>query len=137
MILVALFIGAILSVAAVRNSQGALFAALGTDVPAFTVWAAAIVALGAIGFAPGLKPVSRGLLALVVITLLLRNYTQILSGFENAWKNPGAYVPSKADPTAGALQKDIAGAQAHDASGSGLIHDLASASEYAGLSGAW
>ena len=76
-------------------------------------------------------------IGLVVITLLLRNYTQILSGFENAWKNPGAYVPSKADPTAGALQKDIAGAQAHDASGSGLIHDLASASEYAGLSGAW
>lgn len=90
MILVALIIGAILIVAAVRNSQGALFAALGQDVPAFVVWAAAIFAIGAIGFVPGLKPVSRGLLILVIVVLILRNYQQILTGFQNAWTKPPA-----------------------------------------------
>jgi hypothetical protein len=88
MILVALLIGTILIVAAVRNSQGALFAALGEDVPAFVVWAAAIFAVGAIGFVPGLKPVSRGLLILIITVLILRNYKQIFTGFEGAWKNP-------------------------------------------------
>lgn len=113
MILFALFIGAILIVAAVRNSQGALFAALGQDVPAFAVWAAAIFALGAIGFVPGLKPVSRGLLALVLVVLVLRNYKEILSGFENAWKHPPAYVPGKADPTAQPAPGTIASTVSH------------------------
>ena len=90
MIIVALLIGAILIVAAIRNSQGALFTALGTDAPGFIVWAAALFALGAIGFIPGLRPVSRGLLGLVLLVLILNNYQKILAGFQNAWQNPGA-----------------------------------------------
>lgn len=90
MILIALLIGVILIVAAIRNSQGSLFSALATDVPGFVVWAAAIFAVGAIGFVPGLKPISRGLLALVLVVLILRNYQQILAGFKNAWTNPPA-----------------------------------------------
>lgn len=90
MILVALFIGIILIVAAIRNSQGQLFSALSTDVPQFVVWAAAIFALGAIGWIPGLKPISRGLLALVIIVILLRNYQPILTGFQNAISNSEA-----------------------------------------------
>lgn len=81
MILVALLIGALLIVAAVRNSQGALWSALTRDVPGFVVWAAAILAIGAIGFAPGLKPISRGLLALVVLVIVVNNYKEILAGF--------------------------------------------------------
>lgn len=88
MILVALFIGAILVVAAIRNSQGALFTALYNDVPAFVVWAAAIFAIGAVGFIPGLKPVSRGLLALVILVIVLNNYQNIIKGFQDAWQNP-------------------------------------------------
>jgi hypothetical protein len=80
MILIALFIGAILVVAAVRNSQGALFTALATDVPAFVVWGAALLAIGAIGFVPALKPVSRGLLALVLTVLILANWSAIQAG---------------------------------------------------------
>lgn len=90
MILVALFIGVILVVAAIRNSQGALFSALATDIPEFVIWAAAIIAIGSIGFVPGLKPVSRGLLALILIVIILNNYKNILSGFTNAWKSPPA-----------------------------------------------
>lgn len=88
MVLVALLVGVILLIAALRNSQGALFSALGKDVPGFVVWAAALVAVGIIGFIPGLKPISRGLLALVFIVLIVRNYQQAIAGFQNAWQNP-------------------------------------------------
>ena len=81
MILVALIIGIILIVAAVRGTQNQLFAALMTDVPGFVIWAAAIFAVGVIGFVPGLKPISRGLLALVLVVIVLNNYKAILAGF--------------------------------------------------------
>lgn len=81
MTLVALFIGIVLIVAAIRGTQGVLFSALGQDVPGFVVWGAALFAVGAIGYVPGLKPVSRGLLALVIIVIVLRNYASILAGF--------------------------------------------------------
>lgn len=88
MTLIALLIGAIIVVAAIRNSQGTLFSALGQDVPAYVTWAAAIVAIGAIGFIPGLKPVSKALLALVLLVIILRNYQAIIAGFQNAWQHP-------------------------------------------------
>ena len=94
MILVLLFLGIIIVVAAFRNSQGALFAALYEDVPGFVVWAAAIFAIGAVGFIPGLKPVSRGILALVIVVIVLRNYKQIITGFENVWTKPPAAAPA-------------------------------------------
>jgi hypothetical protein len=82
MILVALLIGVVLIVAALRNSQAALFTALGQDVPGYVVWAAALFAVGAIGYVPGMKPISRGLLALVLIVIILNNYQNILNGFQ-------------------------------------------------------
>jgi hypothetical protein len=96
MLLLALFIGVVLIVAAVRNSQGALFTALMQDVPDFVVWAAAIIALGAVGYVPGLKPVSRGLLMLVITVIVLRNYKNIISGFQNSWTAP-ADTPTTVD----------------------------------------
>jgi len=88
MALFALIIGVILIVAAMRNSQGALFTAIGSDAPAFITWGTAIMALGAIGFIPGLKPVSRWLLALVIVVLVINNYQKLQAGFTNAWKSP-------------------------------------------------
>lgn len=96
MILVVLVIGAILIVSAMRNTYGALFTALGQDVPHFVVWAAAIVAVGAIGFIPGLKPISRGLLALVIIVLIFQNYANILKGFQAV-----SVAPKVKNPNAG------------------------------------
>ena len=87
--LFALIIAVILIVAAVRNSQGALFSAIGQDAPAFLVWAAAILAIGLIGFIPGLKPVSRALLALIIVVLFVNNYQKATQGFTNAWQQPG------------------------------------------------
>jgi hypothetical protein len=90
MILVALAIGLLVVVAAYRNSQRTLGTALTQDIPAFITWAAAIFAIGAIGFIPGLKPVSRALLALVMMVVVLRNYQAVLSGFKQAWSQPPA-----------------------------------------------
>jgi hypothetical protein len=91
MIIVALIIGAILIVAAIRDSQGALFDALGQDAPAYVVWAAALFGVAAIGFIPGLRPISRGLVALVIVVIILQNYDAILGGFQAlAATSPGA-----------------------------------------------
>lgn len=92
MILVALMIGIILVVAAIRNSQASLFSALSTDVPQFVVWAAALLAIGMLGFIPGLKPISRGLLALIIVVIALRNYQGIISGFQAAAKTKSGTV---------------------------------------------
>lgn len=86
MIVLILFIGVILVVAAIRNTQGTLFSALQTDVPGFFIWGAAVLAVAAIGYVPGLKTASRGLLALIVVVLVLNNYQAILAGFSGATK---------------------------------------------------
>ena len=86
MALFALIIGLILIVAAVRNSQGDLFSALETDVPKFVVWAVALLAIGALGYVPGMKIVSRWLLALVLVVLIVNNYQKAITGFQNAWQ---------------------------------------------------
>lgn len=84
--LIALIIGAILITAAYRNSQGALAAALETDVPKFVVWGGAIVAVGAIGVIPGLKSSSRLLLVLIITVLVVNNYKKLIAGFQNTVK---------------------------------------------------
>jgi hypothetical protein len=86
MAFLALVIGTVLLVAAIRDTHGNLFSALKEDVPGFAIWGAAIIALAAIGFVPGLKPVSRGLLALVLVVIILVNYKNIIAGFQGAWQ---------------------------------------------------
>lgn len=90
MILVVLIIGTIILVSALRGTYGALFSDLGQDVPKFIVWGAAILALGALGFIPGLRPISRGLMALVLIVIVMQNYANILAGFSAVAKAPTA-----------------------------------------------
>lgn len=86
MAFLAILVALMVLVSAIRNTQGDLFSALAQDVPAFGIWAAAIFALAMIGFVPGLKPVSRGLLALVLLVIVLRNYSAILSSFQGLAK---------------------------------------------------
>lgn len=97
MAFLALLIGAVLIVVAIRNSHGQLLAALRQDVPGYVVWAAAIFGLALIGFVPGLKPVSRALLALVVVVIVLTNYREILAGFEGVWKGAPAQAAGTGD----------------------------------------
>lgn len=108
MAFVFLIAGLVLVVAAIRGTEGTLFQALGTDVPGFAIWAAAIIAIGVVGFIPGLRAVSRGLLALVIFVLILKNYSGILGGFQNAWK--GAAAQGQAGEAAGNAGSSSGGA---------------------------
>jgi hypothetical protein len=111
MAFIALIIGVILVVAAIRGSQTSLFTALKTDVPGFAIWAAAIIAVAAIGFVPGLKPISRGLLALVITVILLENAQKIVAGFQSVWTGAASQAGSSgigaAAPTANALENSL------------------------------
>lgn len=76
-----LIIGAILVVSAFNNSFGALATELETDVAAYFKWALAVAAICALGYIPGFRTPSRYLLGLVLLVILLTNYTQIYAGF--------------------------------------------------------
>lgn len=113
MAVIALIIGVVLIVAAIRNSQNALASQLMSDMPGFVVWAAAIVAVGLIGTIPMLKPFSRGLLILIVVVLLLNNYQAILAGFSGAVKSgqdsgTAARAPSSGTSSASASSDPFA-----------------------------
>jgi hypothetical protein len=111
MALIIILIAAILIVAAIRDSQGDLFNALGQDVPAFVVWGAAIFLVGAIGFIKPLKPVSQGLLVLILLVIVVNNYQAIITGI-TAGSQIGAGAASapsnNASPAGSTTQTNIA-----------------------------
>lgn len=81
-----LFAGVVLISAGVRGTQDDLFELLKGDLTGpnnFMVWLAALGAVGATGYIPGLAPVSRAMLVLVLIVLILSN-RGFFSQFTNA-----------------------------------------------------
>jgi hypothetical protein len=76
-----ILVGAVVMITAFRDTHGSLATALETDIPKFATWALAIVGVAAIGWVPGLRPISRWLLALVVVVLVVRNYDKLFPGF--------------------------------------------------------
>jgi hypothetical protein len=85
-----LLIGAILIIVAFNNSASALASQLEGDVPGYFKWAAAIAAILGIGYLPGMRTPSRYLLGLVLLVVLLKNYTTIYSGFQTFLTSGGA-----------------------------------------------
>jgi hypothetical protein len=118
-LLVAVFIAAIVIIAALRNSQGTLFTALTTDVPGYVVWAAALLAVGAIGFVRPLKNVSDALIVLVITVLIVNNYSKIIAGVQAVATTDAGTTPSTSSGT-------TAGTAAGSAAGS-LISGASSA----------
>lgn len=104
-----ILIAAVFLVSAFNNTQGNLATALEQDVPGYTKWAAALAAVGALGWVPGLQKPSRYLLALVLLVIFLRNYQNILNGFKAA---AGGVAPQASQPTP---------AQAYISSGGGAV----------------
>ena len=96
-----LIIGVIIVVVAFNNAHADLATALENDLPGYFKWAAALAAIAALGFVPGLKTPSRYLLALVLLVIFLTNYQTVLSGFtgfaSSGGQASGAGAP---DPTA-------------------------------------
>jgi hypothetical protein len=98
-----LIIGALLVIVAFNNSMSTLASELEADIPPYFKWAAAIAAILGLGYIPGLRIPSRYLLALVLLVVLLKNYTQIFAGFQSFLTGSGTPSASGAgqpNPTA-------------------------------------
>jgi hypothetical protein len=94
-----ILIGAVLLVSAVRNTEGDLGNALVQDVPGFLKWALAIIAVAALGWVPGMRTISRWLLALVLLVIVLKNATRLFQGFTSL-ETPPAPSQAAASPAA-------------------------------------
>lgn len=77
-----ILVAGLLIMAAWNNSAGSLMTELETDVPGFAKWFVAIAAVGALGWIPGVEKISKWLLGLVLLVLVLKNYTNIIAGFQ-------------------------------------------------------
>jgi hypothetical protein len=118
---VVVIVGVILVITAFNNKHGDFGAALAQDIPGFFKWGAALAAIGALGFVPGIKTPSRWLLALVMLVIFLHNYANIIAGFKNfagsggtasGGTNPtptAAFTASAGQSTAAPTPQQIAG----------------------------
>jgi hypothetical protein len=97
---VLIVIGIVLAVVAVRNTQGDLATALETDIPGFFKWGLAIGVVGGAGYVPGLQTISRWLLALILLVIVLTNYTKFFAGFTNLVQSPPTGGTAAATPSA-------------------------------------
>jgi hypothetical protein len=91
-----LLIGAVLIVVALNNTHAQLATQLESDVPGYFRWGAAIVALLALGYIPGLRSPSRWLLALVVVAIVVKTSvgTQLFAAIANFARSGGAVTPA-------------------------------------------
>ncbi len=140
---VLLIVGALLVVTAFNNSHGQLAGALQSDLPGFFKWGAAIAAILGLGFLPGLKTPSRWLLALVLLVIVLKNYTAILAGFSGFAKtgasatNAGQDIALPTDAFSASAGQATAPAPAADTSGGSAASSSSSGSAPAYGSDAW
>jgi hypothetical protein len=70
-----LIVGIILTVAGVKGTQSTLFSLVKGDFTGtnnFIYWALSILVVGALGYVPQLRPLSKGFLVLIVVVLFLK-----------------------------------------------------------------
>jgi hypothetical protein len=95
-----ILVGITLALVAYNDTQDQLATNLEQDLPGFFKWGAAVLAIAGLGFIPGFQRFSRMLLALVIVVIVLKNYSQIISSFENlASSVPSESAVSKTTPT--------------------------------------
>jgi hypothetical protein len=105
---VLIFIGLVLVIAAIEGTEQALGAQLKKDFSgqgSFLLWAAAIVAVGSIGYVPELKRFSDTFLVLLLVSLLFSNPTalgNIASQIQTAAASPAPEQAADASAAPGA-----------------------------------
>jgi hypothetical protein len=90
---VLIFIGLLLTVAGVRNTQDDLYTLIQGDFTgssSFIYWLAAIAIVGGVGYVPKLKPLSNAFLVLILIVLVLKQGTGFFDQFSTALKQSTA-----------------------------------------------
>jgi hypothetical protein len=87
-----ILIGVIMVVAAVRNTQHCLVLLIKSEFEGpgnFTYWVAAIIIIGIIGMSETTKPLSQGLLALILVALFLAKGTGVFAQLKNSLASTG------------------------------------------------
>lgn len=77
-------IGFVLVDSGFRGNAQALFSQFASDAKGFVAFGAVIVILGAAGTSSALRPIAKGLLALIFIVFFVRNGNQIVAGIQSA-----------------------------------------------------
>lgn len=91
--------GIVLTVAGVRSTENALFSLLKNDfvgTPSFVWWTLSILAIGSVGYLPGMRQLANAFLALILIVLILANNKDgknVFSEFFNTFKQPIPAAP--------------------------------------------
>lgn len=93
-----LLIALVLIVTAFLNTQGLLGSQLASDGPGYLKWAAAIIAIGLIGYIPGFSTASKLFLALVLLVILISN-KGVFSNLQSAIENPQSGLTPPTPPT--------------------------------------
>lgn len=122
-----LIIGALLFVVAYQNTHADVGKALAQDIPPFLKWGAAIAAVAALGWVPGMREISRWLLALVLVVIVLKNYQQMLDGLKQLTGAKAATGDSPTPAEAAAAGQVPTSAQISGESGGTLVQGGATA----------
>ena len=77
-----ILVGTVLALSAYNNTLDQLSTALEQDLPGYAKWAAAIGGIVVLGWIPGMRDLSRMLLALVLVVIVVRNYQNVLASFQ-------------------------------------------------------
>lgn len=108
MALLIILIGIIAVDVGVRGTYDQLATLLASDGPPFLKWFAAIVFVGALGYAEPLRPASRLLLTLIFLDLFIVNRNSVFSQAQQAFTTaptPTAAEPLVSQADAAALQQ--------------------------------
>lgn len=118
-----LLIGAVILIAAVRGTHGALGQQITKDFTGagnFWIWIAAIGAVGALGYSPVLRTPSRMLLALIVLGMILATKGGFFTKFKDLLGQQPAAIPASQDqPLTGSVPVTLGGGQTSAPGGGG------------------
>jgi hypothetical protein len=79
--LVLIFVAVILLVVAYQNTVSSFASNLGTDAAGFAKWFVALALVAGLQWVPGLERMGKWLLGLILLVLVLKNYTTVFKGF--------------------------------------------------------
>lgn len=138
MIVAILIIGLALIASALQNTQNELAALLRRDLlgsQGFILWIAAVGALGAIGYIPGLERTSRNLILLLIVVVVLRNggvWANAQAALQGASQQGPAPSPvSPADQTASTSNANSSSGSG--SGGGGILGDIGAVAGIASL----
>jgi hypothetical protein len=107
--------GAVLLIATARGTQQNLYTLLQGDFTGpnnFVYWFVSILAIGALGYVKGLKPIANTLLALVIVVLFLRRggfFTQFTSALSSTQTATPSTAQTSTTNVLGSLVPNITG----------------------------